>query len=100
MEEGTLLGANVDEGGLDSGEHGIDPAQINVTDHASVVWTIDEKLYELAVLQNRDPRFARSRVNEDFSFHRCPPQPSRGDSASEVEDGSKKFARSCYRAAL
>ncbi|HYU52331.1 MAG TPA: hypothetical protein VEK37_05275, partial [Gemmatimonadaceae bacterium] len=48
---------------------------VNVTDHASVVWTIDKKLDELPVLQNRDPRFARSRVYEDFSFHCCPSHP-------------------------
>jgi hypothetical protein len=100
VEEGALLSADVDEGSLNSGEYCVNPAQINVTDHASVVWTIDKKLYELPVLQNRDPRFARSRVNEDFSFHCCPPPASLGDSASEVEDGSKKSARSCYRAAL
>ena len=72
MEKGTFLGAYIDEGSLDSGEHGVDPAQINVTDHASVVWTIDEKLNELPILQNRDPRFARSRVDEDFSFQLSP----------------------------
>jgi hypothetical protein len=40
VEEGTLLGANVYEGGLNSGEYCVNPAQVNVTDHASVVWTI------------------------------------------------------------
>jgi hypothetical protein len=69
VKKGTLFGAYVDEGGLDAREDGIYATEINVTDHASVVWTIDEELYELPVLQNRDPRFARSRVNEDFSFH-------------------------------
>jgi len=72
VEEGAFLGAYVDEGGLDAGEYCVHPAQVNVTDHASVVWTIDEKLDELPVLQNRDPRFARSRVYEDFSFQLLP----------------------------
>jgi hypothetical protein len=72
VEEGAFLGAYVDEGSLDSREHGVHPTQVNVTDHASVVWTIDEKLNELPILQNRDPRFARSRVDEDFSFQLLP----------------------------
>ena len=84
VEEGALLSADVDEGCLNSGEHCIDPAQIDVTDHASVVWTIDEKLDEFLVLQNRDPRFTRDRVNEDFSFHYSPSHSSLGDSASEM----------------
>ena len=100
VEKGALLRTDVDEGCLDSGEHRVDPAKVNVTDHASVVWTIDEKLDELPVLQNRDPRFTRSRVYEDFSFHCCRLTTPHGDSASEVKDGSKKSARSCYRAAL
>jgi len=59
-EGGTLLGAYVDECGWIPGSNGIDAAQINVTDHASVVWTVYEELNELPVLQNRDPRFARA----------------------------------------
>ena len=61
MEEGALLGADVDECGLDAGEDCLDPAKVDVADHASVVWTIDEKLNELLVLQNRHARFARRR---------------------------------------
>ena len=83
VEEGALLGAYVDECGLDAGEYGIDAAEINVTDHASVVWTVCEELNELPVLQNRDPRFARSRVDEDFSFHCCRLIPRLGDSTSK-----------------
>ena len=73
VEKGAFLGADVDEGGLDAGEHCVDPAEVNVTDHAAGVGTIDQKLNELVVLEDRDPRFARGRVDQDFSFHRCPP---------------------------
>jgi hypothetical protein len=100
VEESALFGANVDEGGLDAGEHCVDPAQVDITDHSSGVWTVDEQLNELVVLQNRDPRFARSRVDEDFSFH-CSPLPlTVGDSAAGAKAVPKKSARSCYRAAL
>jgi hypothetical protein len=81
VEEGTLFGADVDKGGLDSGEDCLYPAKVYVADHAAVVWTIDEKLYELTVLQNRHARFARAGVDEEFSFHRDPPPLHNGDSA-------------------
>jgi hypothetical protein len=83
VKKGTLLGADVDEGRLDPRKDRFDPAQIDVADHAAVVWTIDEKLNELIVLQNRHPRLARAGVNEDFSFHRNPPGGIGGDSASK-----------------
>ena len=72
MEEGTLLGADVDERGLNAGKHRVDLAEVDVADHAAGVWAVDEQLNELVVLEDRDPRFARARVDEDFSFHRRP----------------------------
>ncbi len=80
MKEGTLLGADVYKGGLDPRKDRVDSTQVYVADHAAVVWTIDEKLYELPVLQNRHPRFARAGVDEEFSFHRIPPRTGDGDS--------------------
>src|SRR5687768_16493464 len=100
VEERALFGADVDEGSLNAGEHCVDPAEVDVTDHSSVVWTVDEQLDELVVLQNRDPRFARSRVDEDFSFHCYPLPVTDGDSAPGEDAVPKKSARSCYRAAL
>jgi hypothetical protein len=82
MKEGTFLGADVDERGLDPRKDRFDAPKIDVADHSAVVWTIDKKLYELLILQNRHPRFARAGVDEDFSFHRDPPGMSDGDSAS------------------
>jgi hypothetical protein len=72
MEEGALLRANVDECRLNSRQHCFDLSQVHVANHATVVWTIDEELNQLPVLQNRHARFTRAGVNEDFSFHRRP----------------------------
>ncbi len=82
VEEGALLHADVDECRLDSRQHGINLSQVHVANHATVIWTIDEQLDQLLVLQNRHARLTRAGVNEDFSFHRRPLNVRDGDSAS------------------
>src|SRR5205807_4786033 len=61
-------------GGLNAGDDGFNLPDIDVADHSPAVWTLDEQLHELLVLQNRDPRLTRTSVNEDFSFHHVPPR--------------------------
>ncbi len=73
VQEGTLLRPDVDEGCLNAGKNCFYFPEIDVADHAAGVWTVDQELYEPVVLQNRDARFARSRVYEDFTFH-CSPR--------------------------
>ncbi|GAC1477423.1 MAG: hypothetical protein NVS1B4_20090 [Gemmatimonadaceae bacterium] len=70
MEKGALLRPDVYEGGLDAGKDGVHPAEVYVADHAACFRTVDEELNKLIVLQNRDPRFALGRIDENFSFHR------------------------------
>ena len=83
VEEGTLLGADVDERGLKAGKHCVYLAEVDVADHPAGVGTVDEELNELVVLEDGDPRFARGRVDQDLSFHQwTAPGGASGDSAA------------------
>ena len=63
MEERTFFGADVDERGLDAGEHCFDASEVDVADHAAGLGAVDQKFNELVVLDDGDPRFARVRVD-------------------------------------
>ena len=41
MKEGTLFLTDVDERRLDAGKHGLDSAEIDVTDGATVIGTVN-----------------------------------------------------------
>ena len=72
MEERALLRADVDERGLNARKYCFDSSEVDVADHAARLGTIDQKFNELVVLDDGDPRFSRVRVDQNFSFHRCP----------------------------
>ena len=72
VEERALLGADVDERGLNAGKDCFDLAEVDVADHAAGVGAVDEELDELVVLEDGDPRLARGRIDQNFSFHRGP----------------------------
>ncbi len=71
VEERTLLGTDVDKGCLNSRQHRLDLAQIDIADHAAGFRSIHEQLDELVVFQNGDPRLPRVRVDQNFAFHVC-----------------------------
>jgi hypothetical protein len=73
VEERALLGADVDERRLNAWKDCFYFAQINVADHTASIGAVDQKFNELVVLDNGDPRLARVRVDQNLSFHRCPP---------------------------
>ena len=72
MEERALLGADVDERGLNAGQDCVDLAEVDVADHAAGIGAIDQQLNELVVLEDGDPRLALGRVDQDLSFHQGP----------------------------
>ena len=64
MEEGRLIGADVDERRLDSRQHRLDLPVVDVADHPPGFRTVDEQLNELVVLQDCDAGFPLRRVDE------------------------------------
>jgi hypothetical protein len=73
MEEGAFLRPDIDEGGLDSREDGINPSDEDVTNQSLDVWPVDEQLNQLIVFENSDSCFSIRCADEDFAFHREPP---------------------------
>ena len=85
MEERAFLRADVDERRLNAGKNRFYSSEIDVADHAARLGTIDQKFNELVVLDDGDPRFSRVRVDQNLSFHRCPPRSrAPGDSAGRA----------------
>ena len=81
VQERALLRADVDERRLNARKNRFDSSEVDVADHAAGVGTVDQELNELVVLEDGDPRFSRVRVDQNFSFHRCPrTRPAPGDS--------------------
>ena len=74
VQERALLRADVDERCLNAGKDRFYSSEVDVADHAAGLGTVDQKLNELVVLDDGDPRFARVRVDQNLSFHRCPPR--------------------------
>ena len=72
VQERAFFRAYVDERCLNSRKDRLYSSEVDVADHAARLGTIDQKLNELVVLDDRDPRFSRVRVDQNFSFHRCP----------------------------
>ena len=72
VEERALLRPDVDERGLNARQDCFDSSEVDVADHAARFGTIDQKFNELVVLEDGDPRLARVRVDQNFSFHQCP----------------------------
>ena len=69
VKEGTLFGADVDERRLNARKNCFDFTEVDVADHPPGFGAVDEELDELVVLDDRDPRFARVRIDENFSLH-------------------------------
>jgi hypothetical protein len=55
VKEPGLLGTDVDEGGLDARKHRIDTAQKYVSEHPTLVGTVQHDLDQLFVFQERHP---------------------------------------------
>ena len=68
MEKGALLLPDVDEGGLDAGEHRLDPAEVDVADHAAVVGTVDQQLDEPVVLEDGHAGLPLAPVDQDLAL--------------------------------
>ncbi len=81
MEKGTLLGADVDESGLDPRKHCVNAAEVDIAYHAAVVGAVHHQLNELVVLQHRHARFSRAGVDQYLTFHCLAPVPMHGGSA-------------------
>ena len=70
VQEGALVGANVDECRLQARQHRLDLSPVDVADHPPCFRTLDLQLNELVVLENRNAHFALGCADQDFSFHR------------------------------
>jgi hypothetical protein len=70
VKERAFFGSDVDERGLNAGEHRFHTSEVDVADHAAGLGTVDQKFNELVVLDDGDPGFPRVRVDQDLSFHR------------------------------
>ena len=82
VQEGRLLEADVDEGGLHAREHAHHLALVDVAGDAVVAAALDVELDERGVVENRNPRLPRGRVDEYLLAHdariRGRPQPPMG----------------------
>src|SRR5207237_10678136 len=90
VEKGALFGSDVDEGGLDSREHGLDRAQVDIAHHAAGVRTIHQELNKAVVLQDRHASLARGPADEYFSFQSRCPRPRSANSRSGSCDWSSR----------
>ena len=102
VQEGAFLGADVDEGGLDPWQHGVDLPEVDVADHAAGVRAIDQQFNERVVLDDGDPRLARRAIDQDFAFQRSglrpTPRPGRaGAPATLTPDRFKRGVRARRR---
>ena len=88
VEEGALLLTDVHERGLDSGEDGFDPSEVDVADGAAVVGTVDQQLDQPIVFQDRHAGFPLAPVDEDLALHErtsaAPTRSPRGFLATEA----------------
>ncbi len=69
MEEGGLIGADLDERGLDPRQDRLDAAQVDVADDPARVGPLHQELDEDVVLEYRHARFLRRGRNKNFSLH-------------------------------
>ena len=74
VEEGALFGPDVEEGGLNARQNGVDSAEIDVPHHAAGVGTIHQQFNEAVVLQDRHAGLARASTDEDFAFQSMSPR--------------------------
>ena len=68
VEERALLLTDVDEGGLDTGQHRLDPAEVDVTDRAPVVGAVDQQLDQTVVFQDGHAGFPLAPVDQDLAL--------------------------------
>ena len=71
VKERALFGPYVNEGGLDAWQDRLDLSQVDVTDRAAGIGTIHQQLNKGVVLQNRDSRFPRAPIDQNFPFQLC-----------------------------
>ena len=64
-----LVRADIDERGLNPGQHGLDAAQEDVADHPPLIGTVQHDLDELIVLEERHPRLLRGGGHKYFAPH-------------------------------
>jgi hypothetical protein len=67
VEEGVLVVADVDEGGLEAGVEVLDPALVDAADHAVVGLALDLELLEAAVDEQRDALLERLGVDDELA---------------------------------
>ena len=68
MEEGALLLADVDERRLDSGQHRLDPTQVDVADGAAMVRPVHQELDQTIVFEDGHAGFPLAPVDQDLAF--------------------------------
>jgi hypothetical protein len=68
VKERAFFLTNVDEGGLNTGKHRLDSAQVDVTYRTPVVGTIHEQLYESVIFQDGHAGFALASVDQDLTL--------------------------------
>jgi hypothetical protein len=87
VEECALLLTDVDEGGLDSREHSLDPPQVDVAHRAPVVGTVHQQFDQPIVFQDSNAGFPLASVDQDFTLQMRPQTPL------ETTDRKRKRAR-------
>jgi hypothetical protein len=66
-----------------------DFTEVDVADHPPGFGAVDEQLDELIVLDDRDPRLARVRIDENFSLHVDRPTDSTEATPRRLRDHGK-----------
>ncbi len=66
VQEGGPIQTDIDKGRLHTGQHPIDLALVDVTDHATLAGTLDQHLLQYTILHHRHPRLTRGDINEDL----------------------------------
>ncbi len=76
VEKAALLETDIHKRGLHAWKHGFHAAEIDVSDNAIQLWSIDQYFYEVVILQDSYTRLAWAGGRyEYFPFQRYSPAP-------------------------
>jgi hypothetical protein len=74
MKESALFLPDIDEGGLNTGKDGLDPAEVDVSDGTTMIGTIHQQLYQPVVFQDGHAGLPLAPIDQDLALQRSRPR--------------------------
>ena len=68
VEKTSLIGADVDEGGLNAREDGVDFTEVDVPDQSHLIGAVEHELDEAVLFEQRYPRLMAGSRNQNFTL--------------------------------